>query len=64
MAERVDRRHQTELRLSQIEFKETLNQFGLMENSKISIKCFKAQNLFLTDPPKISKAYRDGTLEP
>jgi hypothetical protein len=50
MAERVDRRHQTELRLSQIEFSEILNQFGIMEDSKIKIKCFEAQDLILTDP--------------
>ena len=42
MAERVDRRTQTENRLSQIANTETLNQYGIMPGSKIKIKCFEA----------------------
>ena len=45
MAERVDRRTQTEQRLSQIANTETLNSFGIMHGSKIKIKCFEAQEV-------------------
>lgn len=64
MAERVDRVEQTRQRLSQIEYSETLDKFGLMDDSKIKIRCFEAQNLVLTENPKVEQAYRDNILEP
>lgn len=64
MAERVDRRQQTEQRLEQINNTEKLNKFGIMDSSKIKIKCFEAQDLVLKSDSKISKALRDGILEP
>jgi CRISPR/Cas system CSM-associated protein Csm5 (group 7 of RAMP superfamily) len=58
MAERVDRREQTQRRLSQIENTEDLNQHGIMPSSKIKIRCFGCQDLNLSNN-KFKKGLQD-----